>query len=110
MSVLCLALIMHPEVQRKAQMEIDTVIGTERLPNAGDIERLPYLQAMLKENARWHTVAPLCRQSAPFSRRRPAKLLLYSSPACHRWRRYLQRVPHPCKYCRTIECMVCAFP
>ncbi|KAH6916318.1 O-methylsterigmatocystin oxidoreductase [Coprinopsis sp. MPI-PUGE-AT-0042] len=58
-SVLCLALIMHPKVQRKAQLELDAVVGTDRLPNAGDIERLPYLQAIMKEVARWHTVVPL---------------------------------------------------
>lgn len=33
---------LHPEVQRKAQAEIDAVIGNDRLPNFEDREDLPY--------------------------------------------------------------------
>ncbi|KAH6906116.1 O-methylsterigmatocystin oxidoreductase [Coprinopsis sp. MPI-PUGE-AT-0042] len=56
---LVLALAMHPEVQNKAQKEIDTVVGTERVPSFEDLERLPYIQAVVKEVSRWHTVVPL---------------------------------------------------
>ncbi|KAG2021095.1 O-methylsterigmatocystin oxidoreductase [Coprinopsis cinerea AmutBmut pab1-1] len=49
-----------PEIQRNAQREIDSVIGRDRLPTSTDIERLPYIQAIVKEDGRWHSVLPLC--------------------------------------------------
>jgi len=48
-----------PSVQAKAQQEIDRVIGTKRLPTCADRERLPYVDAMVKEVLRWHPVAPM---------------------------------------------------
>ena len=42
-------MISHPEVQRKAQREIDDVIGPSRTPVYDDFESLPYLQAVIKE-------------------------------------------------------------
>jgi cytochrome P450 len=46
---LVLALVNFPEVQRLAQEEIDRVVGDERSPLLDDIERLPYIQAVIKE-------------------------------------------------------------
>ncbi|KAH6919271.1 cytochrome P450 98A3 [Coprinopsis sp. MPI-PUGE-AT-0042] len=53
------ALCMNPELQRKAQAEIDQVTDGERLPTCDDMEKLPYCQALVKEVNRWHTVLPL---------------------------------------------------
>jgi cytochrome P450 len=53
-----LALTLYPEVQRKAQEEIDRVLGPCRLPTVGDRSKLPYIEAVLKEALRWHPVAP----------------------------------------------------
>ncbi|TFK18386.1 cytochrome P450 98A3 [Coprinopsis marcescibilis] len=53
------ALALHPAVQEKAQAELDSVLGAERLPIAKDIEKLPYIQAIAKEIVRWYTVVPL---------------------------------------------------
>ncbi len=50
---------LYPEVQRKAQTEIDRVVGNSRLPDFSDQDALPYVQAVLKEVLRWHPVAPL---------------------------------------------------
>ncbi|KAJ8120615.1 hypothetical protein ONZ43_g2722 [Nemania bipapillata] len=50
---------LFPEVQRKAQEEIDRVIGSSRLPTFSDRESLPYIDAVLQEAWRWHTVVPL---------------------------------------------------
>lgn len=50
---------LYPEVQRKAQEEIDNVVGTRRLPSFDDREKLPYVDAIVKEVLRWHPVAPL---------------------------------------------------
>ena len=50
---------LYPDVQRRAQAEIDRVVGNSRLPNFSDYDELPYLQAVLKEVLRWHPVTPL---------------------------------------------------
>ncbi|KZT12900.1 p450-domain-containing protein [Laetiporus sulphureus 93-53] len=52
-------MICYPDVQRKAQEEIDTVIGGERLPELADRERLPYVNAVCLEVLRWQPVTPL---------------------------------------------------
>ena len=54
-----LAMTIFPNVQKKAQEELDRVIGGSRLPNSNDKGKLPYIEAMLKETHRWHPVAPL---------------------------------------------------
>ncbi|THH16045.1 hypothetical protein EW146_g4546 [Bondarzewia mesenterica] len=55
----CLAMILHPEAQKKAQAEIDAVIGHDRLPNFEDENSLPYVNALVKEVLRWRPVVPL---------------------------------------------------
>jgi cytochrome P450 len=54
-----LAMVLYPEVQRKAQEEIDRVIGNDRLPTVVDRESLPYVDALSKEVMRWHVVGPM---------------------------------------------------
>jgi cytochrome P450 len=49
---------LYPEVQAKAQAEIDTVIGTGRLPSARDRDQLPFVDALVKEVYRWGSVGP----------------------------------------------------
>ncbi|KAL4248918.1 cytochrome P450 family protein [Abortiporus biennis] len=49
----------YPEVQAKAHKELDEVIGNQRLPSYEDLERLPYLQAIIKELERFRPVTPL---------------------------------------------------
>jgi cytochrome P450 family 619 len=53
------ALLTWPEVQKKAQAEMDLVVGEDRLPTWEDYEKLPYVAAMVKESHRWRPVAPL---------------------------------------------------
>jgi cytochrome P450 len=53
-----LAMTLFPEVMKKGQAEIDTIIGNDRLPDFSDRENLPYIDAMAKEVFRWHSVAP----------------------------------------------------
>ncbi|THH14413.1 hypothetical protein EW146_g5914 [Bondarzewia mesenterica] len=43
-----------PEVQRKAQEELDRVVGRDRLPTVEDEKNLPYCRAIIKEVARVH--------------------------------------------------------
>jgi cytochrome P450 len=70
------ALSQHPEVQKKAQEELDRVVGHDRLPTFEDRPNLPYLNAVVSEVPlifdctspisriilqvfRWKTVTPL---------------------------------------------------
>ena len=49
----------YPEVQRKAQEEIDRVVGRDRMPTFADRDHLPYIVACVREALRWRTAAPL---------------------------------------------------
>jgi hypothetical protein len=44
-----LALIAYPETQRKAQEEVDRVVGEHRMPTLNDLEEMPYIRAMILE-------------------------------------------------------------
>jgi cytochrome P450 len=54
-----LAMLVYPDVQRKAQAEIDQVVGRDRLPDFDDAPQLPYVQGVVNECLRWLPVAPL---------------------------------------------------
>ena len=45
---------LYPEVQKKAQEELNNVIGRDVLPTVADRSRLVYLNAIIKETNRWH--------------------------------------------------------
>ncbi|KAF8342404.1 cytochrome P450 [Amanita rubescens] len=49
---------LYPAIQKRAQEEIDRVVGTERLPDFEDRISLPYIGALLREVFRWWCVAP----------------------------------------------------
>lgn len=53
-----MAMALHPEVQTKAQAELDHVLGG-RLPEFSDRPHLPYTNAVIKELGRWQLVGPL---------------------------------------------------
>ncbi|XP_019071776.1 cytochrome P450 CYP82D47 [Vitis vinifera] len=55
-------LLNNPHVLRKAQEELDTHVGKERLVNEMDISKLVYLQAIVKETLRLYPAAPLSGQ------------------------------------------------
>jgi len=50
---------LYPDVARKAQAELDAVVGTDRLPQFSDREKLPYTNAVALEISRWHSVVPI---------------------------------------------------
>ncbi|AQK53317.1 Putative cytochrome P450 superfamily protein [Zea mays] len=52
-------LIRHPDVLRKAQQELDAVVGRDRLVSESDLPRLTYLTAVIKETFRLHPSTPL---------------------------------------------------
>ena len=52
-------MLLHLDVQRQAQAELDAVVGSDRLPSFADRERLPYINAVFKEVLRCHPAIPL---------------------------------------------------
>ncbi|KAI0634017.1 CyP450 monooxygenase [Trametes polyzona] len=54
-----MAMACYPDVQKKAQEELDAVVGPHRLPTFDDYESLPYVRALAKECLRWQSVVPL---------------------------------------------------
>ncbi|KAG7441948.1 cytochrome P450 [Guyanagaster necrorhizus] len=57
--VFLVAMVLHPEVQEKAQAEIDAVVGSDRLPTFEDRASLPYIDHVLQETMRWNPVLPM---------------------------------------------------
>ncbi|KAI7240025.1 putative cytochrome P450 [Hortaea werneckii] len=53
------AMVAYPEIQRKAQTQIDSVVGPDRSPTWQDYPRLPYIAQCVKETMRWRPVTPL---------------------------------------------------
>ena len=46
------AMVVFPDVAKKAQMELDRVCG-DRMPDLNDVPNLPYIRACAKESLRW---------------------------------------------------------
>lgn len=58
--IFILAMALHPDKQKKAQAEIDSVVGSHGLPTLSkDIGELPYITALIKETIRWHPIVPI---------------------------------------------------
>ncbi|KAH8105239.1 cytochrome P450 [Cristinia sonorae] len=53
-----LAMAMYPEAQRKAQEELERVVGPSRLPDFNDTKSLVYVHALMLETLRWRPIAP----------------------------------------------------
>lgn len=55
-----LSLILNnPHVLKKAQIEIDAVVGHDRLLDEADVAELPYLRCIINETLRMYPAAPL---------------------------------------------------
>ncbi|EYU18918.1 hypothetical protein ABFS82_04G186900 [Erythranthe guttata] len=52
-------LINNPRILKKAQQEIDEVVGSDRLVEESDAPNLPYLMAIIKETFRLHPPIPM---------------------------------------------------
>jgi hypothetical protein len=48
----------NPDVVRRAQAEIDEVVGATRLPSLDDVKNLPYVAAVIEEILRWRPIGP----------------------------------------------------
>ena len=54
-----LAMVENPHVWKRAQMDIDAVVGMDRLPEFEDRPSLPYVDAIIREVSRWRPVLPM---------------------------------------------------
>ncbi|KAI0065155.1 cytochrome P450, partial [Artomyces pyxidatus] len=54
-----LAMLVYPHAQRRAQAELDAVVGRSRVPNFADLPHLHYLRALVRELFRWRPVGPM---------------------------------------------------
>jgi cytochrome P450 len=52
-------MVAFPDSQKRAQAELDAVVGRARAPRVADRAALPYVSAMLRELLRWRTGLPL---------------------------------------------------
>lgn len=57
LEVFMLAMSLYPDVMRRAQAEIDAIVGQDRLPTFKDQSDLPYITAIVKEVLRWQSVS-----------------------------------------------------
>ncbi|KAF9451579.1 cytochrome P450 [Macrolepiota fuliginosa MF-IS2] len=53
-----LMMVCHPDIQIKAQQELDRVIGNSQLPDFSDEAALPYVSALVKETLRYQAITP----------------------------------------------------
>lgn len=47
------AMVLYPDVQKKAQEEIDRIVGDSRMPTMEDEPNLQYIRGCIKESLRW---------------------------------------------------------
>ncbi|KAF5368860.1 hypothetical protein D9758_002872 [Tetrapyrgos nigripes] len=57
-------MVLFPEVQHRAQSELDRVVGRSRLPSFADMKHLPYIVAIINELLRWRPATPLAAPHA----------------------------------------------
>lgn len=53
------AMVLFPEVQKKAQEELDMVLGNGRLPTLAHRDQLDYTRRLVQEVLRWGPVTPI---------------------------------------------------
>ncbi|KAF5747022.1 Cytochrome P450 [Tripterygium wilfordii] len=52
-------LVNHPQVLKKAQLEINNYVGDNRVMNESDVAQLPYLHGIISETLRMYPAVPL---------------------------------------------------
>ncbi|KAL0693026.1 hypothetical protein Bca4012_060206 [Brassica carinata] len=58
-------LLNKPDIMKRAQQELDEVVGKDKIVEEYHIPKLPYILATMKETLRLHTVAPLLNPHRP---------------------------------------------
>lgn len=52
------AMVLFPDVQKRAQEEIEAVVGEDRLPTMDDEPKMQYIRGCVKESLRWMPTTP----------------------------------------------------
>lgn len=60
-----LVMCLYPEIQRRAQEELDHVVGTDQLPVMADRSRLPFINNLISEILRWAPASPMGLPHSP---------------------------------------------
>ncbi|XP_026494957.1 cytochrome P450 18a1 [Vanessa tameamea] len=58
-------MLRNPDVKRRVQEELDSVIGRERLPTIEDMPNLPYTETTILETLRMSSIVPLATTHSP---------------------------------------------
>ncbi|KAL1719330.1 cytochrome P450 [Schizophyllum commune] len=58
-AIFIFAIVNYPEVQARAQAELDAVMGPNRLPDLADRKDLPYVERIMQETFRFWPTSPL---------------------------------------------------
>ena len=101
-----LALLVYPEVQRKAQRELDLVLRG-RLPTLDDVQEIPYISALVKEVLRWQAVTPVGKCVILFGLAQKSHFA--NNPSCTAFcirSRRLRRIFHSGRCYRHRKCLV----
>ncbi|KAL2005346.1 hypothetical protein VTN00DRAFT_2557 [Thermoascus crustaceus] len=75
------AMVLFPEVQKRAQAEIDAVVGDSRLPTMDDEPNLRYIRGCVKESLRWMPTTILGAVPHALTRDRDDYYMGYRIPA-----------------------------
>ena len=59
MKAFFLAMVLNPKAMKKAQEELDRVVGKGELPDFSHRGNLPYIDALVKEVLRWNPPLPI---------------------------------------------------
>jgi len=99
----------YPEVQAKAQTELDAVVSQDRLPEFNDSANLPYITAIVSELFRWQPVAPLGipRRCFILLTSITDSFLGFRSASFYDGRRRIQWVFYPKEHHCDSKCLVC---
>jgi cytochrome P450 len=52
-------MVIYPDIQKKAQDEIDKIVGSNRLPSFADKSSMPYVSCIVWECLRWNAAVPI---------------------------------------------------
>ena len=102
-------MVLYPDAQKRAQEEIDSILGHGHFPHFGDADALPYLKVMLYELLRWACPAPLGQNPCYIYlaiRSCAVDGLRDRHPSPRNRRQYLQRLLRPCGVTGFCEHMV----
>ncbi|KAB2603954.1 cytochrome P450 CYP736A12-like [Pyrus ussuriensis x Pyrus communis] len=70
-------LLRHPQDMKKVQKELENVVGLKRMVEESDMEKLEYLDMVVKETMRLHPVVPLLLPHAAIEDCTPTYLFLH---------------------------------